>query len=206
MTHLRCIEDYRTYLVECYKQVKPPCVLDWPPQDKLQYVIPTLLTTEQPFLSQPTVVNIQYRKIKPADIFAFSKERGKNLIVLLGSPSGGKSTLAWFISRGWARGQLYQEYRLLVYTFLFSHSPFFSHMHCPLHSLALTLPLVHRLLLHPLPLTLPCAHSHPPLTGSEWRGRVCEREGEREWVEEETVCESKGEWRGRVCEREGERE
>ena len=96
-------------------------MLDWPPQDKLQYVIPTLLTTERPFLSQPTGVNIQYRKIKLADIFAFSRERGKNLTVLLSSPGGGKSTLAWFISRGWARGQLYQEYRLLVHVSFRDH-------------------------------------------------------------------------------------
>ena len=119
--NLRCIEDYRTYLVECYKQVKPPCVLDWPPQDKLQYVTPTLFTTEKPFLSQPTDVNAQYREVKLADIFAFSKERGKNLIVLLGTPGGGKSTLAWFMSREWARGQLYQEYRLLVHVSFRDH-------------------------------------------------------------------------------------
>ena len=124
MTHpvnLCCIEDYRTYLVECYKQVKPPCVLDWPPQDKLQYVIPTLFTTEQPFSRQPTGVNTQYRNVKLTDIFAISKERGRNLTVLFGSPGGGKSTLAWFMSREWARGQLYQEYRLLVHVSFRDH-------------------------------------------------------------------------------------
>ena len=119
--NLCCIEDYRTYLVECYKQVKPPCVLDWPPQDKLQYVTPTLVTSEKPFLSQPTDVNAQYLEVKLADIFAFSKKRGKNLIVLLGTPGGGKSTLAWFMSGEWARGQLYQEYRLLVHVSFRDH-------------------------------------------------------------------------------------
>ena len=82
---------------------------------------PTLVTTEKPFLSQPTDVNAQYREVKLADIFSFSKERGKNLIVLLGTPGGGKSTLAWFMSREWARGQLYQEYRLLVHVSFRDH-------------------------------------------------------------------------------------
>ena len=74
----------------------------------------------------------------------------------------------------------------------------------PLNSLPLTFPLTHSpppltlalthcLLLHPLPLTFPLTHSPPPLTPSEWRVRVCTREGEREWVEEETVHEREGE-------------
>ena len=97
-----------------------------------------------------------------------------------------------------------------------SHSCSLSHI-LPLHSLPLTLPRAHtpppftpaHLPSHTLsPSTHPSFHALSPpqftqwmgrqcarrrVNGSEWRVRVCAREGEREWVKGETVHEREGE-------------
>ena len=94
----------------------------WPPIDKRKFCKLEIVKIETAVSVSGTIV----KKRVPIDlcnIFSSQKElKRKELILLEGAPGSGKSTLLWYMCQKWAKGEMFQEFSLVIYIKLREYS------------------------------------------------------------------------------------
>ena len=124
-----CVARYAQYLKNKYKRMSTLPDGDWPPSLGRQYTRLAIIEQERELPDAELVAtmerdyihgnidNIVKRKkaIKPPEIFLSTEDGGQQLKILMdGAPGAGKSTLSRKFCKDWARGELLQQYHLVI--------------------------------------------------------------------------------------------
>ena len=112
---LTCVmtDVFHDYLVDCYSSLPHPSSLQWP----------TTMTSNQTYvelnlLDVPVKQNdpSKYSTITLKYLFNVGNSKAKRKVILIEGVAGaGKTTLSWYAFREWAKGQLFEHFKLLIH-------------------------------------------------------------------------------------------
>ena len=126
-----CLDQYSEYLKGKYSVTRPKFLEDqWPPHTPTRKVFNLAIIGHETIQRGPIDEElVQLRRmgsidgimgmettmaVKLDNIFSLDKDDRK-VILIEGAPGAGKSTLAWHVCRKWQSGELFQEFKIIIF-------------------------------------------------------------------------------------------